>query len=126
MAILPVPAARAQKPGVSPIVWLAAGLCAAVVFAATVPPAFAQSSPAATEKQDRCAEPPQEAATPPPSGPSSGTAPGADGSTAWTGGTGGSYIGTSPGAPTPGSPDKHPETVKGVDPKPQAPSRAPC
>lgn len=125
MAIFPVSAARAAPPAVSRI-WLAAGLSAAVLFAAAMQPVFAQSPPMATEKQDRCAEPPQEAATPPPSGPSSGTAPGADGSTAWTGGTGGSYIGTSPSAPTPGSPDKHPETVKGANPVPQAPSRAPC
>jgi hypothetical protein len=59
---------------------------------------------------------PAEAATPPNKSASSGTAPGDSGSTGWSGGTGGSNIGTSQDGPTPGSPNSHPETAKGLDP----------
>ena len=63
---------------------------------------------------------PSPAATPPKTGPSSGTEPVNSGSTGWTGGTGGSNTGTSPHAPTPGSPTEHPPTATGLDPtKPQ-------
>ena len=61
------------------------------------------------------------AATPPTQGSNSGTAPGNMGSNAWSGGTGGSYIGTNPQGPTPGSPSDQPATARGLDPtKPSA------
>lgn len=64
---------------------------------------------------------PTQAATPPVKSPSSGTAPGDSGSTGWSGGTGGSNIGTSADGPTSGSPTSQPETAKGLDPtKPTA------
>lgn len=59
---------------------------------------------------------PSPSATQPTTGPSSGTTPGNSGSTGWTGGTGGSHTGTSPHAPTPGSPNAHPPTATGLDP----------
>ncbi|OYX12969.1 MAG: hypothetical protein B7Z15_08965 [Rhizobiales bacterium 32-66-8] len=61
--------------------------------------------------------PSHNAETPKAQGENSGTAPGGDGSTAWTGGTGGSYIGTTPQSGTTASPESQPATVKGVDPK---------
>ncbi|TCT02692.1 hypothetical protein EDC64_112129 [Aquabacter spiritensis] len=60
--------------------------------------------------------PPKAAPTPLAQGPASGTEPGAAGSTAWSGGTGGSYIGTTPGSATPASPNSQPPTVQGVSP----------
>ena len=70
---------------------------------------------------------PKEAATPPAQGPSSGTAPGGMGSTAWSGGTGGSYVGTHPGAPTASSPNAQPATAGGLDPtKPAAGGGSKC
>jgi hypothetical protein len=59
---------------------------------------------------------PDEPATAPVAGPNSGTAPGGAGSTGWSGGTGGSNIGTSPHAPSPGSPTEQPPTATGLDP----------
>lgn len=59
---------------------------------------------------------PAESANQPTPGANSGTDPKNAGSTGWSGGTGGSYIGTSPHAPTPGSPNQHPDTAKGLDP----------
>lgn len=47
---------------------------------------------------------------------SSGTGPGEAGSTGWTGGIGGSNIGTTQDGPTAASPNAHPETAKGLDP----------
>lgn len=66
------------------------------------------------------------AATPPARGADSGTAPGGMGSTGWSGGTGGSNIGTSPSGATPGSPNQQPQTVQGTDPKPEAPRADAC
>lgn len=61
-------------------------------------------------------------ATPPDAGhPASGTSPGTAGSTGWTGGMGGSYIGTTPNGPSPASRSTdHPATAKGLDPLKQA------
>ncbi len=59
---------------------------------------------------------PDTPATKPSTGPSSGVTPGNEGSTGWTGGTGGAYTGTSNHAPTPGSKTGQPETVTGVNP----------
>ena len=89
------------------------------LMASAVPaPAFAQSvaPPAA---RGACDQPAHEAATPPARGADSGTKPGSEGSTAWTGGTGGSYTGLTPQSGTPASPTRQPEVVSGVDPKPE-------
>ena len=45
-----------------------------------------------------------------------GTAPGNSGSTGWSGGTGGSYIGTTPAGALPSSPTWQPPTARGLDP----------
>lgn len=87
------------------------------------PPAAAQTSGPA---QSGCAATPTESATPPAQGDDSGTRPGSAGSTAWSGGTGGSYIGTTPGAPTPASPTEHPPTVQGANPSVVGPVRRDC
>lgn len=66
------------------------------------------------------------AATAPSQGPSSGTAAGNLGTTGWTNGMGGTYVGTSNHAPTPGSPQSQPETVTGANPgSPDQPNK-PC
>jgi hypothetical protein len=57
-----------------------------------------------------------DAATPPGAGGKEGTRPGDSGSTGWTGGLGGSYIGTTQAGPNPSSPSQHPETATGLDP----------
>ena len=86
---------------------------AAVIISFGAGEAFAQSAPSSGP-----------AATPPTPGPSSGTAPGNSGSTGWTGGLGGSHTGTSPHAPTSGSPNTQPPTSTGLDPtKPEDPKR---
>lgn len=104
----------------------AARICATAIvggimflLASGVPaPASAQTAtpPAQT---GACEEPPHTAATPPAHGPDSGTKPGSEGSTAWSGGTGGSYTGLTPHAGTPASPTRQPDTVSGVNPKPE-------
>lgn len=66
------------------------------------------------------------APTPPAQGVHSGTQPGGAGSTAWSGGTGGSHIGTTPGSPTPASPNEHPPVVEGKDPSVVGPTRKDC
>lgn len=98
-------------------------LAAAVALAAPLAPAFAQSS---TPFTAGCEATPTASATPPAQGADSGTKPGGDGSTAWSGGTGGSHIGTTPGAPTAGSPTAHPPTVQGVNPSVVGPARRDC
>lgn len=88
------------------------------LLASGVPaPASAQTAPPA--QTGACEEPPHTAATPPAHGPDSGTKPGSEGSTAWSGGTGGSYTGLTPHAGTPASPTRQPDTVSGVNPKPE-------
>lgn len=97
----------------------ATGLVGAVMYAmasAISPPALAQDAPKPPSRG--CEEPAHTAATPPATGADSGTKPGGSGSTGWSGGTGGSNIGTTPQASTPGSPDRQPAVVTGVDPKP--------
>jgi len=62
-------------------------------------------------------EPATTAATAPdPGNQASGTSPGTAGSSGWTGGLGGSFIGTAPKGPTPQSPSDHPATASGLDP----------
>ncbi|WP_024277531.1 hypothetical protein [Xanthobacter sp. 126] len=78
-------------------------------------PAAAQTAAPATQT-GACEEPPHTAATPPAHGPDSGTKPGSEGSTAWSGG---SYTGLTPHAGTPASPTRQPDTVSGVNPKPE-------
>ena len=87
-------------------------LLGSALMAAGLAPALAQTTPRPA---------PQEPATPPRPGPNSGTAPGNEGSTGWTGGTGGSFTGTSPHAPTPGSPTDQPPVVRGLNPRPGDP-----
>ena len=95
-------------------------LCASGAFAQAGGP-----TPGPTSGRSDCSMPPHSSATPPDQGPGSGTAPGSSGSTAWTGGTGGSHTGTTPHAPTPASPTAQPEVVQGVDPK-AAPAQGNC
>lgn len=58
-----------------------------------------------------------ESETPPASGPHSGTAPGGAGSSGWTGGLGGSDIGTSQAKELDTSPQQdHPAVATGLDP----------
>lgn len=105
----------------------ATGLVGAVMFvlASSVPaPAAAEANPPA-QQTGACEQEPHSAATPPARGADSGTQPGGAGSTGWSGGTGGSHIGTTPQAGTPASPDRQPEVVTGLDPKVEPP-RAPC
>lgn len=90
-------------------------LLRALVF----PPLLAAGLVAGTAAFAQTSSPPPGPATPPRPGPNSGTAPGNEGSTGWTGGTGGSFTGTSPHAPTPGSPTQQPPTVQGLDPRPE-------
>ncbi|TCZ55566.1 hypothetical protein [Roseicella aquatilis] len=57
-----------------------------------------------------------EAATPPARNSGDGTAPGNAGSTGWSGGTGGSFIGTNTSGATRNSPTWQPPTARGLDP----------
>ncbi len=81
-------------------------------------PAFAQQQERNDNPRHRPCPPAQTepAATPPAQGSDSGTAPGGMGSTGWSGGTGGSHVGTAPADATPGSPNQQPQTVQGTDP----------
>lgn len=93
-----------------------------LLLGAATPSIGQTSGPSATG----CEATPAPAPTPIEKGENSGTAPGGSGSTAWSGGTGGSFIGTTPGAPTPGSPTEHPATVQGKDPSVVGPVRRDC
>ncbi|WP_206667966.1 hypothetical protein [Teichococcus oryzae] len=66
-----------------------------------------------------------EAATPPARNTGDGTAPGNAGSTGWSGGTGGSHIGTNTSGAVNGSRTWQPPTARGLDPI-GAPKRASC
>jgi len=57
-----------------------------------------------------------ESATPPARGNSDSTAPGNSGATGWSGGTGGSFIGTNPSGATQTSRTWQPATARGLDP----------
>lgn len=87
-------------------------LAALVGLAMTIPTALAQAPERAAPSSS--ATPPPPSSQPPHQ--SSGTAPGEAGSTGWTGGIGGSHIGTSQDGPAPGSPNAHSETATGLDP----------
>lgn len=102
--------------------------CVAVLLAIAAPVLAQQAPRSANDNNSQCERaPPQQPATPPAHGSGSGTAPGGMGSTGWSGGTGGSHIGTAPSGTTPGSPQPHPPTVQGLDPTQPAPrDRAPC
>ncbi|WP_250157159.1 hypothetical protein [Tianweitania aestuarii] len=56
-----------------------------------------------------------EPATAPERNSDDGTAPGNTGSTGWSGGTGGAYIGTNPQGATAASPTWQPPTARGID-----------
>lgn len=77
------------------------------------PPCWAQ-----TAAQPPCPGAPSTTAatSPDPQNQASGTSPGTAGSSGWTGGLGGSFIGTAPNGPTPQSPSEHPATASGLDP----------
>ncbi|MGO4526115.1 hypothetical protein AB4097_14765 [Microvirga sp. 2MCAF35] len=85
-------------------------------------PCWAQSA-----AQNPCPEEPATTAAtaPDPNNQASGTSPGTAGSSGWTGGLGGSFIGTTPKGPTPQSPSDHPATASGLDPMKSA-SAAPA
>lgn len=63
----------------------------------------------------------QEPATPKGSGQENGSAPANAGNTGWTGGTGGSYVGTTPAGANPSSPTVQPEVARGLDPMKSTP-----
>ncbi|MDX7951523.1 hypothetical protein P7D22_10125 [Lichenihabitans sp. Uapishka_5] len=94
-------------------------------------PALAQSPPAspAGKPQSDCAN---AAATLTPAtqtapAAADGTAPGNAGSTGWSGGTGGSYLGTTPAGASKDSKTWQPATARGLDPlAPQAPVPKAC
>lgn len=97
---------------------LAAGLAAGVL---------ASSAVSAQEQKPGCGTAaPAQAATPPAQGKDSGTAPGGMGSSGWSGGTGGSYIGTNPQGSASGS-SAQPPAAQGLDPtKPSASTNQTC
>lgn len=105
-------------------------ICCTAVFLALAAPLLAGQAPRVdNDNNSHCDRgPPQRPATPPARGSDSGTAPGGMGSTGWSGGTGGSHIGTSPSGGTPASPDRQPATTQGLDPtRPSGTNRtAPC
>jgi hypothetical protein len=103
------------------IMFLLASGVPAPAFAQTQAPQAQTTTPPA--QTGACEEPPHTAATPPARGADSGTKPGSEGSTAWTGGTGGSYTGLTPHAGTQASPTRQPDTVSGVNPKPELQGR---
>ena len=104
----------------------ATGLVGAIMFLlASAGPSPAAAEGTAAPETGVCEQRPHAAATPPAQGATSGTEPGGAGSTGWSGGTGGSFIGTTPQSSTPASPDRQPEVVTGLDPKVE-PSKAPC
>ena len=97
-----------------------AGLAMASV---AVPAAWAQGrpQPAAPASQTGCAASNQAAPATAPQPGKDGTAPGNAGSTGWSGGTGGSYIGTNPQGNGQQSATWQPPTARGLDPlKPRA------
>jgi hypothetical protein len=83
-------------------------------------PALAQSRPPSSQALNDapgCAQPGKaDAATPPARGSGDGTAPGNAGSTGWSGGTGGSHIGTNTNGATASSRTWQPPTARGLDP----------
>jgi hypothetical protein len=92
-------------------------ILAGVAFAS---PTFAQSRPPSSQALNDapgCTPPAKaEAATPPARGSGDGTAPGNAGSTGWSGGTGGSHIGTNTNGATASSLTWQPPTARGLDP----------
>lgn len=103
--------------------------CLAFLMALSAAPGFAQDrqrAPRATAPATGCTT---AAPTTPATPPQGGRAGSGDmGTTAWSGGTGGSHIGTTPAGPTPASPNAHPETAQGLDPiRPRGePRPSPC
>lgn len=91
-----------------------AGLVGAALFGS---PGWAQDA------KPGCTPATTASATPPAKGADSGTAPGGMGSNAWSGGTGGSYIGTVPQGSTSSTGAPQPATSTGLDPtKPGGPA----
>jgi hypothetical protein len=85
------------------------------------PPSFAQGQPRSPQSLEGssagCAQAGKaEAATPPARDSGDGTAPGNAGSTGWSGGTGGSHIGTNPSGAVRQSRTWQPPTARGLDP----------
>nr|WP_189503158.1 hypothetical protein [Tianweitania populi] len=82
-------------------------------------PAFAQTPNDVSRPGDKtnCTQAASKAepATAPDRNSADGTAPGNTGSTGWSGGTGGAYIGTNPQGATAASPTWQPPTARGID-----------
>lgn len=92
-------------------------------------PALAQNPPSSQslKSPSSCGDAQKTAAaTQPAKGNGDGTAPGNAGSTGWTGGLGGSYIGTTSGGATPDSKSFQPETARGLDPMKSVAKTANC
>jgi hypothetical protein len=115
--------------------WRSALLTAAMM--GVFSPAFAQQSArpdcanvspagASTQAQITPQAPAKEPATAPAQGEKSGTEPGGAGSTGWTGGLGGSYVGTVPSGPNEASPSIQPEVATGLDPMKSVSRRKGC
>jgi hypothetical protein len=97
---------------------LLAGLCLGL-------PALAQQAPPPANTAPGCAEGSRAEAATPPARNGDGTAPGAAGSTGWSGGTGGSHIGTNTQGAVRESRTWQPPTARGLDPLAQD-ARARC
>ncbi|MCW6510885.1 hypothetical protein [Lichenifustis flavocetrariae] len=98
-------------------------LVAALVLSATIP-ALAEDPPStqSLKAPGDCTR--TEAATRPAPAAADGTAPGNAGSTGWSGGTGGSYVGTVPAGAAPDSKTFQPATARGLDPISSPPKMA--
>ena len=86
-------------------------------------PALAQQPPPRQQPAAGCADAGKAEAATPPARNGDGTAPGAAGSTGWSGGTGGSHIGTNTQGGVQESRSWQPPTARGLDPL--APPRQP-
>lgn len=82
----------------------------------TALPAFADDAPAPAAQAGCKQAAKTEPATQPAPASADGTAPGNAGSTGWTGGLGGSNIGTVPSGPTKASKSFQPAVAHGLDP----------
>ncbi|NNM72451.1 hypothetical protein [Enterovirga aerilata] len=90
---------------------------AGLVFAlAAAGLAFAPAAAFAQNSKPGCTTAaPAQPATPPSQGKDAGTAPGGMGTSGWTGGLGGAYVGTNPQGSASGS-SSQPATAQGLDP----------
>lgn len=96
--------------------FILAGLAIATPSLAQQVPPVHQTAPQQAQAGGCPAASRAEAATPPDRQSGDGTAPGNIGSTGWSGGTGGSHMGTNPQGATQHSSTWQPPTARGLDP----------